>query len=190
MGFFDHFKTKKAAPEPLEPSVKSIGPTVVEIARIISSGDEAVLRDITACTENPADWYDDCREQLFIRSVPPDESLEMVQWLTLMDILEKYGWVCKPDWKDRKDKLTDFLYLVENLHSFQAQGLSMNPAWFDAGGNISAWCGVLAEKWASKGVRMASIDIESYVLFPCPVSQFPTLQGLAEEIGQYIAFVE
>ena len=188
MGLFDIFKAKEPPPpEPPKPEPKDLGPTLLEIARIISSGDEAVLRDITACTENPADWYDACREQLFIRSVPPDESLEMVQWLTLMDILEKYGWVCKPDWKD---KLTDFLYLVENLHSFQAQGLSVNPAWFDAGGNISAWCGVLAEKWASKGVRMASIDIESYVLFPCPVSQFPTLQGLAEEIGQYIAFVE
>ncbi|MCI8552510.1 MAG: hypothetical protein HFF56_05885 [Lawsonibacter sp.] len=190
MGIFDRFKKQDPAPETSsapETECKPFGPNVLEIAKLISSGDEAVLNDVSACIENPADWYDACREQLFIRSVPPDESLEMVQWLTLIDILEKYGWVCKPD---QKDKRTDFLHLVENLHGFQAQGLSVDPAWLDADGNIPAWCRALAEKWASKGVRMASIDIDSYVLFPCPVSQLPTLQSLAEEIGQYIGFVE
>lgn len=182
------FRAKETPPpQPPKSEPKPLGPVLEEIARIISSGDEAVLKDISACTKNPADWYDACQEQLFVRSVPPDEHLEMVQWLTLMDILEKYGWVCKLDWKN---KLMDFLHLLEKLHGFQAQGLSVDPAWFDADENIPAWCRVLAEKWASKGVRMASIDIDSYVLFPCPVSQLPTLQNLAKEIGQYIGFVE
>ena len=81
---------------------------------------------------------------------------------------------------------------MENLKGFQAQGLSMDPAWFDEDGDITVWCGVLAKKWETQGVRMAAVDIDSdsYVLFPALTAPFPALQTLAEEIGHRIDFVE
>ena len=68
-----HFCFKKQDPAPEtssapETECKPFGPNVLEIAKLISSGDEAVLNDVSACIENPADWYDACREQLFIRN--------------------------------------------------------------------------------------------------------------------------
>ena len=91
MGFFDHFKKNEATPEPLEPSVKSIGPTVVELARVISSGDEAVLRDITACTEDPADWFTSHQDRYRERCILSSDDPELIQWLGLVDILEERG---------------------------------------------------------------------------------------------------
>ena len=189
MGFFDHFKKNEAAPEPLEPSVKSIGPTVAEIARIISSGDEAVLRDITACTEDPASWFTAHQNRYEERGVDSVGDLDLVQWLGLVDILEEHGWVCERDWKD---ELEDFSYFVQNLHGFQKLGLELDPDWLDEDEDIPAWCGILTEKWSAQGVRMAAIDIDSdsYVLFPVSSARFAGLQKLAEGIGQHIDYVE
>lgn len=68
----------------------------------------------------------------------------------------------------------------------------MDPAWLDGGQDIPIWCNILAEQWEPQGVRIAAIgiDSDSYVLFPCPVAQLPTLQRLAGELGQYIESVE
>jgi hypothetical protein len=189
MGFFDHFKKNEAAPEPLEPSVKSIGPTVAEIARIISSGDEAVLRDITACTEDPASWFTAHQNRYEERGVDSVGDLDLVQWLGLVDILEEHGWVCERDWKD---ELEDFSYFLQNLHGFQKLGLELDPDWLDEDEDISAWCGVLTEKWAVQGVRIAAIgiDSDSYVLFPATAPQFDELQRLAGEIDQCIDAAE
>ena len=187
MGLFDHIKKNEAAPEPLEPSVKSIGPTVAEIARIISSGDETVLRDITACTENPASWFTAHQDRYEERGVDSADDVDLVQWLGLVDILEEHGWVCERDWQD---ELEDFSYFVQNLHGFQKLGLSLDPDWLDEDEDISAWCGVLTEKWEGACAAAIDIDSDSDVLFPTAAAQLADLQRLAGEIGHRIDAAE
>lgn len=188
MGIFDRFKKQDPAPETSsapETECKPFGPNVLEIAKLISSGDEAVLKDITACTEDPADWFISHQDRYRERCILSSDDPELIQWLGLVDILEEHGWVCERDWKD---ELEDFSYFVQNLHGFQKLGLELNPDWLDEDEDISAWCDVLTEKWAAQGVRIATIgiDSDSYVLFPAAVPQFDELQRLAGEIGQCI----
>ena len=192
MGLFDHFQKKEASaavPAAHTAERKPYGPNLIEIARLISCGNEAVLHDATACAGDPTAWYNAHRERYSERGITSAKNPGLVQWIGLVDILEEHGWVCERDWKD---ELEDFLYFVEHLHGFQAQELSIDPDWFDADADIPVWCGILTEKWASKGVRMAAvgIDSDSYVLFPCPASQYPVLRKLAAEIGQCIEFVD
>ena len=188
MGIFDRMKEQEPAPEDLPAPAaegKPFGPNVLEIAKLISSGDEAVMADITACTGDPAAWFQTHEDRYRERGVTSADDLELVQWLGLVDILEEHGWVCERDWKD---ELEDFSYFVQNLHGFQKLGLELDPDWLDEDGDISEWCGVLAEQWSAQGVRMAAIDIDSdsYVLFPASAGQLAALQTLAEEIGQDI----
>ena len=192
MGFFDRFKKKEASPAaPAAPTVERepCGPNIVEIARLISQGDEAVLRDVTACIGAPAAWYDAHQGQYSERGIASAKDPDLIQWLGLVDILEEHNYVCERDWKD---ELENFLYFVENLRGFQALGLSIDPNWFDADGDVPIWCNILTQKWGPQGVRMAAIgiDSDSYVLFPALTAQFTALQKLAGEIGQYIEFVE
>ena len=190
MGLFGIFRAKETPPpEPPKPEAKDLGPVLMEIARIISSGDEAVLRDITACTEDPASWFTAHQNRYEERGVDSVGDLDLVQWLGLVDILEEHGWVCERDWKD---ELEDFSYFLQNLHGFQKLGLELDPDWLDEDEDISAWCGVLTEKWAVQGVRIAAIgiDSDSYVLFPATAPQFAQLQKLAGEIGHCIDAVE
>ena len=186
MGLFGIFRAKETPPpEPPKQEPKDLGPALLEIARIISSGDEAVLRDITACTEDPASWFTAHQNRYEERCILSPDNPELIQWLGLVDILEEHGWVCERDWKD---ELEDFSYFVQNLRGFQKLGLELDQDWLDEDEDISAWCGVLAEQWSAQGVRMAVIGIgsDSYVLFPASVGQLTALQTLAKEIGQYI----
>ena len=188
MGIFDRFKKQEPSPEVSsspETECKPFGPNVLEIAKLISSGDETVLNDVSACTEDPADWFTSHQDRYRERCILSSDDPELIQWLGLVDILEEHGWVCERDWKD---ELEDFSYFVQNLHGFQKLGLELNPDWLDEDEDISAWCDVLTEKWAAQGVRIATIgiDSDSYVLFPAAVPQFDELQRLAGEIGQCI----
>ena len=189
MGIFDRFK-KKEETTPAPPAERRpFGPGVAEIATLISTGDEAVSADISACTSDPAAWFQAHEDRYMERGVTSADDLELVQWLGLVDILEEHGWVCERDWKD---ELEDFSYFVQNLHGFQQLGLELDPDWLDEDEDIPAWCGILTEKWSAQGVRMAAIDIDSdsYVLFPVSSTRFAGLQKLAEGIGQHIDYVE
>ena len=189
MGIFDRFKKTEPTPPVSAVERKPYGTVLVEIAKLISNGDEAVLRDISSCAENPQYWFQSHQEQYKNRGVDSAEDLELIQWLGLADILESNNWVCERDWKD---ELEDFLFFLQKLKGYQSIGLSLDPDWFDPSGDIPAWCNILAAKWESRGVRAAAIDIESdsYVLFPVSATQFPHLQKLAKEIGHWIDYVE
>ena len=184
MGNFGSFHEQNPSPET---ECKPFGPNVLEIAKLISSGDEAVLKDITACTEDPADWFTSHQDRYRERCILSSDDPELIQWLGLVDILEEHGWVCERDWKD---ELEDFSYFVQNLHGFQKLGLELDADWLDEDEDIPAWCGVLTEKWEGVCVAAIDIDSDSYVLFPVASLQLAQLQKLAEEIGHCIDAVE
>ena len=194
MGFFDRFKKNgadSAAPVPPAPAEdsKPLGPGLIESARLISLGDEAVMRDVSACAEAPRDWFEANRERYEERGIDSTGDLDQVQWLGLVDILEEHGWVCERDWKD---ELEDFLFFLQELKGYQALHLTLDESWLEPDGDIPGWCEILAKKWKEQGARVAAIDIDSdsYVLFPVPSVQLPTLQKLAGETGHNIDFVE
>ena len=190
MGIFDRFKKQDPAPETSsapETECKPFGPNVLEIAKLISSGDEAVLKDVTACTEDPANWFAAHQDRYAERCILSPDDPEAIQWLGLVDILEEHGWVCERDWKD---ELEDFSYFVQNLHGFQKLGLSLDPDWLDEDEDIPAWCGVLTEKWEGACVAAIDIDSDSYVLFLTSAAHFADLQRLAGEIGHRIDAAE
>ena len=189
MGLFDRFK-RSPAEEPGEntQAAQNAWPGVMlEIAAIISNGDEAVLQEVAACTSDPAGYFAAHQERYEERGVDAPDDLGLVQWLGLVDILEEHGWVCERDWKD---ELEDFSYFVQNLHGFQQLGLELDPDWLDEDEDISAWCGVLTEKWEGVCVAAIDIDSDSYVLFPTSTAQLADLQRLAGEIGHRIDAAE
>ena len=119
MGLFDMFKAKGTPPS--EPSnAAPLGVALVEIARLISGGDAAVLQETAACAQDPNGWFEAHQERYEERSVDSPHDLDLVQWLGLVDILEEHGWVCERDWKD---ELEDFSYFLQNLKGFHTLGL-------------------------------------------------------------------
>ncbi len=184
---FQNRETPSLPPDLPKEAPKPLGPALVEIARMITNGDEAVLREAAACAQDPKGWFAAHQERYEERGVDSPDDLDSVQWLGLVDLLEEHGWVCERDWQD---ELEDFLYFLENLKGFRALGLELDESWFDEEDDIPAWCTILTEKWEGVCVAAIDIDSDSYVLFPIAAPQLAQLQKLAEEIGHRIDAAE
>lgn len=151
---------------------------LIEIARIISDGDEDVLKEVTCCANTPDAWFSEHQEHYDDRGISFEDGLAVVQWIGMVDILEDHNYVCERDWKDEKE---DFLYFFSNLKGTKRLELELDPDWLDESGDIEQWCGVLDEKWADRQCCAAAIgiDSDSYVLFPCAMEQLERLGELA-----------
>ena len=85
MGLFDRFK-RRPAEEPGEntQAAQNAWPGVIlEIAAIISNGDEAVLQEVAACTSDPAGYFAAHQERYEERSVYDANDREEIQWISL-----------------------------------------------------------------------------------------------------------
>ena len=104
----------------------------------------------------------------------------VVQWLGMVDILIKNNYVCE---RDYKDELEDFLYFVQELKGIKSNDLTLEEDWFEENADITDWCSIIDSKWASEGMCIAAIDIDSdsYVIFPCKINVLQNLQEYAEE---------
>lgn len=83
---------------------------LLEIARIISDGDEAVLKEMSGCLTDTEAFYEARRERYEERCVDAGDDPLKIRLLGLVDILEEHGYVCERDWKDEKE---DFFYFFQ-----------------------------------------------------------------------------
>lgn len=162
---------------------------LAEIAEIISGGDAVIAENITACAGDPAAYFEAHQEQFEERWLHSCEDPDLVCWLALVDELEAREHVCERDWKDEKE---DFLYFLGNLTGMKRLDLELQPDWLDEDGDISEWCAILDEKWASQQCCAACIDIDSdsYVVFPCGLPELERLKALAKKAGRRIELAE
>lgn len=164
---------------------------LLEIARIISGGDEATLLEADVCVTAPTAWFS-IHEQEYrdrgISHIQRADDLYLIQWLGLVDLLEKYNHVCERDWKDEKE---DFVYFLSHVSGIKRLGLNIQNTWFDETDEIQTWCSILNKKWQPQQCCMAVMDInsDSYVLFPCRLSDLTRLQNLAARAGEFIGMI-
>ncbi len=196
MKLFDRFKKPSAGPVAAVPGTSASPSTegcaadaLVEIARIVTGGNEAVLQETALCATDIQGFYT-AQEDFFMetcmeRSRPPLE----LQWRGLTKILEDHGYVCERDWKDCKE---DFVFFVQNLKGTKANSLPVEPDWFDENDDVFQWGTILTEKWAASGFAAAVFDInsDSYVVFPCRRSDFAQLQELAAQLNARFSLLE
>ena len=210
MGLFDFFRKGGRPPDtpgpssPPKPEHSSCGlggnenaphsadmqipDAIAEITRIVTFGDEEVLRetaalaDIQTYCEAHEDWLADFM-------LDPSADPVQLQWLALTSILEAHNYVCERDWKDEKD---DFVYFFSSLKGIKAYRLTVDPDWFSAQESIPEWCSVLREKWSAQDCFAAVFDIDSdsYVLFPCNSRDFARLQPLGKLFNKGFFAVE
>ena len=152
---------------------------LLEIAQIVSHGDEAVLSELTRCLTDQDVYFSAHQERYEERGIESDAEPEQIRWLGLVDILEENNYVCERDWKDEKE---DFVYFFSNLSGVKRLKLEVDPDWLDESGDIEAWCRILDEKWAGQQCCAAAINIDSdsYVLFACTLEDLARLEPLAQ----------
>lgn len=161
---------------------------IYKIAAEISDHDAAVLEEVSECLSNTEKYFSEHEEEYGERDVTYDDGEALLQWLGMVDILQKNNYVCE---RDYKDELEDFLYFMQELRGIKDNHLPLDEDWFDEDAEITDWCDIIDGKWASQNMCVAVIDIESdsYVMFPCNINVLHKLLQYAEKAGYQIARV-
>ncbi len=158
------------------------------ITKAICEENDEVMREVESCLADPEAYFENHLDQFDERGIEEYEEIEEeISWLTMVDALENNGYACEVDWSAGVE---DFMYLLGELKGVQMKELPLDEEWFDEEGDVSEWCEMLDGKWASKGVAVMGIDIDSdsYVLFPYELDLVDELCEMAEAIDQRIDF--
>lgn len=153
---------------------------IYRIAAELSNNNASVLQEVSECLSNTKKYFSEHEEEYGERCVTDGEGEAVLQWLGMVDILQKNDYVCERDWED---ELEDFLYFVRELEGVKRNGLALEEDWFDEDGEITDWCRIIDGKWESQNICVAAIDIgsDSYVMFPCNIN---VLQKISQYVGE------
>lgn len=173
MGLLDKFR-KKPAHDPL-----------IEIARVISQGDSAVLAQTARCSADIKNYFSENTSRYEERGIDSTTDESTLKWIGLVDILINANYLCERDWKDEK---SDFIVFLQNLNTTKALHLKIDEQRLDDSGDIPQWCDTLDTLWEQQSACIAAFDIDSdsYVIFSCKTSDLPKLQQYASESGHRI----
>lgn len=160
---------------------------LLKIMECVTDGNKELMKELEECITDTTNYYKSHREVFEERGIEEDEEEELIQWITLVDILYRENYVAERDWADEKE---DFLYYIGNLNGIKSKGLKIDSDWLDEDGEITEWLEIIDEKWEKEGMAMFAFDIDSdsYVLFPCAIEKFQQLEEWAEEAGYRIAY--
>ena len=161
--------------------------SVKDITDIIAPGDDLVEYFMADLTSNPMKFFDESHYELEERSVQREDE-DSVIWLGMVEVLLEQGYACELDYKESLD---EFVASVKSLKGAERLGLSMDEAWFDPEKDVPDWCKTLDDQWKGNGCCMGFIDIDSdsYVIFPCTLSELDDLQEIASDIDHWITYV-
>lgn len=181
MGILDRFKQKKA----IEKKEESRQELLLEIAASISNGDKEVALELEECISDTKRYFKNHCEYYEARGVKNAENEDLIQWMTLVDVLSRHDYVCELNWKCGKE---GFTYFMKMLSQARNEKLKVSEEWFSEDGSIIEWCHVLDEKWKTQGMCVAAIEIDgnSYILFPFLSVALAFLEETAEKIGYRI----
>ncbi|MDE7425327.1 MAG: hypothetical protein K2N51_16845 [Lachnospiraceae bacterium] len=160
---------------------------LLKIMECVTDGNKELIKELEDCITDTINYYKSHQEVFKEWGIEKDEEEEWIQWIALVDILERENYVAGRDWKDEKE---DFLYYIGNLNGIKSKGLKIDSNWLDEDGEITEWLEILDEKWEKEGIAMFAFDIDSdsYELFPCAIEKFEQLEEWAEEAGFRIAY--
>lgn len=165
--------------------------SLLEIARIVSDNDKNVMGEVSECINDIESYFSSHYEEFEDRDIVDfeDEDEDTLIWLGIVNILDKNSYVCERDWKDAKE---DFIYFLEELKGIKKNSLEIDEDLLDEDDSVTQWCDILDKEWQKRGFCVSAFDIESdsYVLFPCKLTDLEKLQELAEQIDQRIDFAK
>lgn len=165
-----------------------------EIVKQIAPHDPEVLHELREGFSNSEKYVGQHRERLQEEGwLEHEKVLECVQdpWWLMLDILQRYGYVCVRDWKD---EWQDFRFFLCQTKRAQQEGIQIeasDPDFLEQG-DISEWCRQLDEKLTERNLVVGNIDTESdaYAVFFCTREELDSLRQSASLLHQKIDFAK
>lgn len=186
MRILDKFKKKNEQESQTE---KNVDNDLLEIIKIISCNNADILASAQECVDNIAQYYKNHIEDYEDRGISSDEEASFLRWIGCIDLLINSKIVCECDWKEEK---SGFVSGISSLRGIVSLALKVDSRWFDEEQEIPQWCEILDEKWKNSDCVVAAFDIDSdsYVMFPCKITDIKKLSELADGVGYRIDYAK
>ena len=162
---------------------------ILKIAEILSNNCLEILVELSKCIENTEQYYKENRTKykIFqnIGGIITEEDYNCIQWIVLVESLVKQTIAAAFDWKC---EFEDFSYFIKKASDKQRQKNPFCKTWFQEDDSIEEWCVLLNDKWKSKGLCLAQLEMESdtYIILPLLFDDYKQVKKLACDIGQNI----
>lgn len=163
----------------------------IEIASIISKGDETVVKKVSECISDPLKYFENYNESYDDRGMDEDDDIEDIIWIGVLDILIEAGYVIEEDWKEG---LYSFVDDISSFKVMQEAGIEVDEDLDcldedDTNGCIASWARALDEDPVMQGYVIGGYDIgaDCYDFFVCTKEELDVLSKLAEEVGHRIS---
>lgn len=162
---------------------------LLEIVKIVSSGNAEIMESARQCVENTADYYNTHIDDYQDRWLSDEEETSLLQWIGCIDLLINNKYVCECDWKE---EMNEFVFAISSLQGIASLSLHIDSKWLDEEQSIPQWCETFDDKWEKSNCVVAAFDInsDSYVMFPCKKDEIETLSRLAKHFGYRIDYAK
>ena len=181
----DKPEEKKGEPPAITPEVRR--QALLEIAKIISLDDPALMAQAAECVGHPDAYLTTHKDQYADWDFAPGAWADpkRIQWIGLVMMLEEKSHVCCRDWKDERP---DFVYFLQELTGTKRLGLELREDWLDEEGDVGQWLEFLNEKWEPEECCVGVMDTnsDSYTMFVCRTAEWRRLVELAAQAGEVI----
>ena len=123
MGILDRFRQKKE----VEKKEKSREELLLDIASAISYGDMEIVSEMEECISDTERYFKNHCEYYEARGIRDAANEDLIQWMTLVDILVQHGYVCELNWKCGRH---GFTYFMKQLSTTKSEKLQVIEEWF------------------------------------------------------------
>ena len=158
----------------------------VELAKLISNHDEAVVSEVFTHVERYQLYYQDKTKDYLHRGMNENTPKELIRWLAMIDVLEDYGYAEEIDWKDTVENIAASLSRIKEKAGIQID-TSMDLSFLDGNETVETLetdrvLNLIGLNTVEHGYSLTNIDIDSdsYIICLTPNKVYKQCEKLLQ----------
>lgn len=158
---------------------------IADIAGLISSNDEAVMKRISSCVENPSEYFGGCASRYAERGIDVKKrDKDTLYWIAMVDELEEVEYVLSVDYKEEPSQV---LWTLESIKSYNKLiGSALSGIELDDDDDVEAFGAKINAMLGKTCVCWIDIDSDCYELAIVTDEVYEKIAQIARDNGHSI----
>lgn len=158
---------------------------IADIAGLISSNDEAVMKRINSCVENPSEYFASCAGRYAERGIDVNKrDKDTLYWIAMVDELEAAEYVQSVDYKEEPSQV---IWTLEDLKNYDDLiGVTLSAAEFDDDDDVEGFGAKVNALLENTCVCWIDIDSDCYELAAVTNEVYEKISRIARDNGHSI----
>ena len=158
---------------------------IADIAGLISSNDEAVMKKINSCIESPSEYFASCAGRYAERGIDVNKrDKDTLYWIAMVDELEAAEYVLSVDYKEEPSQV---LWTLESIKNYNIMiGSALSNIKLDDDDDVEAFGAKINAMLGKACVCWIEIDADCYELAIVTDEVYEKIAQIARDNGHSI----